>query len=424
MKDKIKVVLLSHYWSEEMAEMAGNKHYFRELAPWIQETINLFKGKNDVEFHVVAPNYPSNKNVTVTKDNIRFHFYHYSSTSLSVVFQFFIKRLYHHAEPWKLAERLANVLTRYSIAKNNAIKIVREINPDIIHLFGSENPDYSKAATRLMYEYPTLLTVQGFAYRMEKTNNPFEKFFHWYMARYEDRINKEIRFCTVSRPMTKEDLVIPEKHFFEKCEKLFLKTLITKIPDIDATQTEKKYDIVFYARIVKDKGIEDLIEALARLKRKGRVLSTIIMGRGNESYISDLKRMIKEKGIEDEISFVGFVESHDDVYKMAAQSRLLVLPTYADAINNTVREAMFMRLPIVANRVDLLDRANDHRHCVHFVEVKDIDGLAEGMCKVLDDDDYRNTLIENAYQEAHEYYSKDAVYGQMIAAYKDLVEQV
>ena len=79
---RIKVVLLCHYWSDEMAEMVGRKHYFRELSPWIQETLNLFKGKKDVELHVVAPNYASNTDVESEKDGIFFHYYHYETGML------------------------------------------------------------------------------------------------------------------------------------------------------------------------------------------------------------------------------------------------------------------------------------------------------------------------------------------------------
>lgn len=45
----MKVVLLCHYFSSESREMMGDIHYFRELSPWIQEILNMFKNKNDVE---------------------------------------------------------------------------------------------------------------------------------------------------------------------------------------------------------------------------------------------------------------------------------------------------------------------------------------------------------------------------------------
>ena len=87
---KKKVVLLSMYWSSDTKEMLGSKHYFRELQPWVQETINLFKNKNDVELHVVAPNFASNTDVDTQKDGIYFHFFNYAPKFLcSCVYLFF-----------------------------------------------------------------------------------------------------------------------------------------------------------------------------------------------------------------------------------------------------------------------------------------------------------------------------------------------
>lgn len=422
MDKKIRVVLLTQYWSDEMAEMVGRKHYFRELAPWIQETINLFKGKDDVELHVVAPNYASNTDVQAFKDNIYYHYFHYSPKLLSELAAFFIKRLYNYAEIYKLAERVANVITGFRIPAWRAARIIRKINPDLIHLYGSEFPDQASSASILINEYPLLLTVQGFAFRMELSSNPFDYMMNWYMVRYEKYINTIVKYRTVSRKMNLSDVAMQEKHFFERVEKIYYQTVITKVPQVDASQTEKNYDVVFYARITTSKGVEDLINAIDYLNNVGRGLKVVIMGKGDDTYVEQLRTIIKGKHLEDLIDLMGFVENHEEVYQIAAKARLLVLPTHKDGIPNTVREAMFMRLPVVANNVGGIPRFNEHRHCIHLVELGDIEELAKGMCKVLDDAEYQNDLIENSYREAWQYYSPDAIYEQTISAYNDLIE--
>lgn len=403
-----------------MAEMVGRKHYFRELSPWIQETLNLFKGKDDVEYHVVAPNYASNQNVTCERDGIHFHFYHYSPTWLSKLTAPIIKRTVKHSEPYKIAERLANTLTGFRTPAKTAAAIIREINPDLIHLYGSENPDYAASAIKLMQEYPMLLTVQGYAYMQSPSKMFLEKRFYDYRVKYESFLNNKIRFFTSTRRMTAREFKDLRPGHFNSCEEVFFVTVITKVPKEDASTTEKRYDLVYYARIDKNKGIEDLISVVADLKGKGRSLKTLVMGRGSESYIDQLKETIKEKGLGDLIDFAGFIESHEDVYKLAAQARLMVLPTHNDGIPNTIREAMFMKLPVVANNVGGIPRFNGNRHCIHLVELGDLTGLSDGICKMLDDKEYRDELVKNAYQEANEVYSPAAIYEQTIGAYKDL----
>ena len=414
----MKVVLLCHYWSDEMAEMVGRKHYFRELSPWIQETLNLFKGKDDVDYHVVAPNYASNETLECERDGIHYHFYHYSPTWLSKLTAPIIKRTVKHSEPYKIAERLANTLTGFRTPAKTAAAIIREINPDLIHLYGSENPDYAAPAIELMKEYPVILTLQGYAYLQTPSKMLLERMFYNYRVKFESLINNHVKYFATSLKISPQGFKDRKPGHFNGCEALYYVTAITKIPKVDASKVEKKYDLVFYARIDINKGVEDLIEVVAELKSVGRPLKTLVMGRGSEGYISQLKETIKEKGLEEIINFAGFIENHEDVYKFAAQAKVMVLPTHNDGIPNTVREAMFMKLPVVANNVGGIPRFNENRHCVHLVELGDIGGLADGICKVLDDSSYRQELVDNAYQEAWEVYSPEAIYSHTLSAYK------
>ncbi len=420
MEDKTKVVLLTHYWSDEMAEMVGRKHYFRELAPWIQETINLFKDKNDVDFHVVAPNYASNILVECERQQIHFHFYHYSPTLLSRISAPLVRLFVNHSETFKIAERLANVLTGFRTPTVSARRLIRNINPDLIHLYGSENPDYSAPAIKLLGEYPVLLTVQGYVYLHSKSKKPLNRLFQLYRLKYEREINRSVRFLTSSEAISIEELKNNNTGFWEKCEKIFCLTPITKVPKVCANKVGKEYDVVFYARINKIKGIEDLIDVVSYLKEKGRLLKTLIMGRGGDAYVDYIKKKVADKGCSGIVTFAGFIENHEEVYLHAAKARVLVLPSHSDGTPNTIREAMFMKLPVVANNVGGIPTFNAKRHCIHLVKFGDIEDLANGICKVLDDDIYREELICNAYSEAYEVFSPDAIYGQLLFAYKDI----
>lgn len=424
MDRKIKVVLLCHYWSDEMAEMVGRRHYFQELSPWIQETLNGFKNKEDVELHVVAPNFASNTYLTCIKDGIHFHFYHYSPTWISVLAAPFIKLFVKHLETYKIAERLANTLTGFKTPANNAEKIIKLINPDIIHLYGSENPDYAAPAIKVMDRYPMLLTAQGYVCLQTPNEMFLEKKFYEYRVEYERIINNAVKYMTVTKHISLDDFKNNEMHYFGSCEKLYYVTAITKVPQVDASCVEKKYDLVYYARIDKNKGIEDLIDVVELLRKNGRDLKTHVIGPGSEVYVAKLKEKIKGKKLNDIIEFAGFIEKHEDVYKHASQARVMVLPTHNDGIPNTIREAMFMKLPVVANNVGGIPRFNERRHCIHLVELGDMEGLADGICKVLDNEDYRKKLVINAYQEANEVYSPDGVYEQTISAYKNVVEEI
>lgn len=415
MPPKKKVVLLCQYWSDEMAEMVGRKHYFRELSPWIQETLNLFKGKNDVELHVVAPNYASNTDVYCERDNIFFHFYHYAPTTLSSIMLFFVKLFVSHKEPYKIAERTANMITKYKVPKQTIPQVINEIKPDLIHLYGSENLDYSVGILPFLDNTPVLLTIQGYAYLMKKSRRKIVQKNKNTRIRYEAIINRKVKYVTNYG-------IDYGFEPFDNGQKKYVLSAITRIPNEDASKTEKKYDVVFYARINSEKGIEDLLHAIALLKRKGSSYKTIVVGKADDTYRAKLLQIVKDENIEEEIEFTGFLENHEDVYKIAASSRVLAFPSHNDVSPNTIREAMFMKLPIVAYGIGGVPFFNVHKECLCLVDEVDVNKYTEALERVLLDGEYRNMLINNAYEEAVTYYSPEKIYNQTIAIYNDILK--
>lgn len=412
--EKKKVVLLSMYWSSDAKEMLGSKHYFRELQPWVQETINLFKNKTDVELHVVAPNFASNTDVETIKDGIYFHFFNYAPRLLCGCVYPMVKLFVKHDEPHKVAERTVNFLTDFSLPKKKIPEIINRINPDLIHMYGSENPDYSVGIIPFLESsIPVLVSVQGYAYLLKKSNNFFLNWHARFRKKYEKIINTNVRY------ITNYGLDYGFEPF-ENGQKKYVLSAITKIPPYDCLQSEIKYDVVFYARITKDKGIEDLIKAISYLKKQGRLLKTIVVGRAVEEYKEYLDSLIAKEGVVDLIDFTGFLDSHDDVYRMAASSRVLAFPSHNDVSPNTIRESMFMHLPIVAYKVGGVPYFNIRKECLDLVEDGNIPAFAEELVRVIDNEEFRKNLIENAYEEAVNYYNPESIYNQAINIYNDI----
>ncbi len=413
----MKVVLLCQYWSEETKRMLGEKHYVRELSPWIQEILNSFKNKNDVELHVVAPNYASNINKYLTEEGIYYHFFQYSPPMLVSFFSWMVKLLLKHPEPYKIAERTANLFTNYRFPKRKISKIIKDINPDLIHLYGSENPDYSVGVVPLLELYPVLLTVQGYAYMFPETEG------NWLVKKNAKlRIDNERIVNTGVRYVTTIGLENNAYAPFEQGQKKFDLCEITNIPGVNASSTDKLYDIIFYSRVCKEKGIEDLINAVSKLHKEGYDYKTLVIGRLEHSYGEYLNSLIAKCDVQNLFEIKGFVDSHQEVYNMAAQSRVLVIPTHFDCQPNSIREAMFMKLPVVATNVGGIPSLNTHKECLAIVPKEDVNLLASAIKKVLENEPYANLLVENGYQEMIDYYSPDQVYQQLISAYLKIGE--
>lgn len=416
---KLKVVLLCHYWSKEAEEMIGKKHYFRELSPWIQEYINIFKNKNDIELHVVAPNYTSNINVDIEKDGIYFHFYHYAPSVISSCIAPVVKYKLKHEEPFKIAERTANVLTNFKTVAKEVPAIVNRIEPDVLHVYGTENPDYSAGVMSLINKYPVLITIQGYAYLAEDRPMRLDQKFQLIRRKLEREINMAAPYMVVSPNFPN----MPEFKPFENCQKRLLSGgNITRRPLVEAEKAEKKYDVSFYGRVTPDKGVEDLVKAIALLYSRGLKLSTLIIGKCTPAYQEKLRSIANEYHAGDMLNFTGFVEDHEDVYNFAASSRLVALPTRVDLMPNTIREAISMGLPVVASDAGYIPSLNSERLSVIIHKAGDVDDLANKIEFLYTNPELIQTLIRNGRETFFERFSMDKVYSRSIEIYNEVAE--
>lgn len=108
--------------------------------------------------------------------------------------------------------------------------------------------------------------------------------------------------------------------------------------------------IAFAGRIVEAKGILELIEAVALIKKHGNLKFTVeVIGPadGSEAFLGRCKESVSAKGLTREVSFSG-----PKSLKAAFNGvDLLVLPTHADAMPMVVLEAMAAGIPVVASDV-------------------------------------------------------------------------
>lgn len=95
------------------------------------------------------------------------------------------------------------------------------------------------------------------------------------------------------------------------------------------------------------KGIEFLIDAIAELDNKD--ISARIVGEGNQDYVEILKRRCREKGLEQQISFVGGVygKAKWEEYKDAD---LFVLPTHSENFGIVIAEALATGIPVITTK--------------------------------------------------------------------------
>ena len=195
------------------------------------------------------------------------------------------------------------------------------------------------------------------------------------------------------------------------------------VPKLDVLDVEKTHDLVFYARICKDKGIEDLILALKQVKIDYREVTLLVLGpESSPAYMSFLKQLAEDYGVGDSISWLGYQSSQNELFRKASSAKISVLPTHHDIIPGTIIESMQLGLPVVSYNVGSISELNDEEECVLLVEKGDIKGLAREVVRLLSSDDLYQTIRERGIKSMQNKYQGLNISKQHLDAYNKVIK--
>jgi glycosyltransferase involved in cell wall biosynthesis len=107
--------------------------------------------------------------------------------------------------------------------------------------------------------------------------------------------------------------------------------------------------LVTVARLSPEKGLGDLLTAIAELDRVGLQTSTRIVGDGPER--DALEAQARRHGILDHVTFRGFVPHGSELVALLDEADLFVLPSHSEGVPHSIVEAMCRGLGVVATPV-------------------------------------------------------------------------
>ncbi len=301
---------------------------------------------------------------------------------------------------------------RYLRNRRFVENIIKEIDPDIVHVIGAENPYYSITALNIPKGIPSIVSLQTLMSDPDFCSNyPITKKDYEYRSGIEAEVIKKCDYIgtTISkyRDIIKRDIK-PDAHFLDTCLAVGV--------DIDDTIVKKQYDFVYFAGNI-NKAADHAIEAFAIAQRKVPSLSINISGYCSEDYKKVLDNRIKELGIENNVFFTGAKESHEEVLSQIKKSKYAILPLKIDLVSGTIREAMACGLPVVTTRTPETPVLNEKRESVLLSEIGDYQGMAANMIRLVDDDHYAEQIRNNGFETVRERYCNNIFMNDLRKAY-------
>jgi len=178
---------------------------------------------------------------------------------------------------------------------------------------------------------------------------------------------------------------------------------------------------IFVGRLVKDKGINELIDAFNLLSSKNNTVKLLLVGK-YEDHIDPLKRNTTE--IIDSNRNVISVGWQDDVRPYFAISNALTFPSYREGFPNVVLQAGAMRLPCIVSDINGCNEIVTNNENGLIIPVKDKNSIYQAMTNFLSLPQEKLTEMGNiSRQKIVTNYDQKFVWNSILNVYKSVISK-
>lgn len=173
-------------------------------------------------------------------------------------------------------------------------------------------------------------------------------------------------------------------------------------------------DVVFVGELRVLKGVDVLLEAMAIVKRAGRIVRATIAGEGPDAQ--RFKDLSKRLEVADQTRFVGHVPAREAF----AMGRVLVMPSRAESLPYVILEAAAAGMPIIATRVGGIPEIFGPQS-FRLVPPDDAAALAKALGEAMADPEELLRAAESLKARVRAHFTIDAMVDGGLAAYRDAI---
>lgn len=178
----------------------------------------------------------------------------------------------------------------------------------------------------------------------------------------------------------------------------------------DSTFRERDYSLgdpitlMYVGRLVKEKGVPELLEAISTLKRYHRNVRLVLLGGGSESEMAGVRKSLDDLSISNDVIVKGYVSDQTEISRLYEDCDVFVFPSYyVEGFPRVVYEAMLKQLPIICTILPgMTGFMIDRRNCIEVPE-RDSKALTTAIDQLLSDVALRSDLGRRARDDAVSY---------------------
>ena len=172
--------------------------------------------------------------------------------------------------------------------------------------------------------------------------------------------------------------------------------------------------IFFVGRMVREKGVQILIEALPKVRWGYHDAKLLICGGGQREHLVNLAAYL---GMERHVYFAGFVPD-EDLMKIYAVSDIACFPSLYEPFGIVALEAMAAGLPVVVSDAGGLPEVVENGVTGITTYAGNPNSLADGLLKLLHEPETASRLVAAAHERVLETFNWETIAAQTEAVYE------
>ncbi|WP_353419490.1 glycosyltransferase family 4 protein [Staphylococcus delphini] len=300
------------------------------------------------------------------------------------------------------------------------IKLFKSINPDIVHVHTPVAAVLGRIAAKIAKVPTVIYTAHGFYFHEGMPTKKYNIFFNIekYIGRY---------FTDYIFTQSEEDFEVVRKNKFLKNKNNYVligngidldyKFNIDKFSERNAEGLREKYkinknDIVvsFIGRLVREKGILDLLKAYKYLESKNvkfLIIGSLPQGERDKETL----KLIEKYKENNNIIFTGQVTNVNEHLYL---SDIFCLPSYREGMPRSIIEAMSMRNAVIATNIRGSREEVLHNDTGYLCNVSASKEIAMYIDELVKNQSKMNSFKENGLKRARKLYDENKVIEKQI----------
>ncbi|HEU5145197.1 MAG TPA: glycosyltransferase [Chryseosolibacter sp.] len=281
-----------------------------------------------------------------------------------------------------------------------------------------------------MLQIPFVVTFHALGYIRKIYQGDSDK-FPSERIEIEKQVVKEADHIIAECPQDKDDLmmyyqapqekitIIPcgfNPHEFYPLDRLLARMVLKLDP--------KEFIVLQLGRMVPRKGIDNVIQAIAKLKKTATPVRLLVVGgesddinTENNREIARLQKIARDAGVGDQVTFTGRKQRDVLKYYYAASDVFVTTPWY-EPFGITPLESMACGTPVIGSNVGGIKYTVEDGVCGFLVPPNDSDALAARIFELLHDGSMRETMRSNAIRRVNTLFTWAKVTDLTIALYE------